>query len=74
MSYPGWNSENRPAAFDRMQQIVNTLDDGMTRRDIENALDHMEMIVEAIDPQLHNPVANVIVRLHQEFKQLSGAN
>lgn len=55
-----------------MQQLAGRLDQLNGRAEIEAALDDVEYLVDALDPELQGPAYQLIEALQHRLKQASG--
>jgi hypothetical protein len=59
-----------PVAY--MHLVAGRLDSLQESREIEEALDEMEYLFEIMDPELQDPAADLIARLHAKLEQVIG--
>ena len=52
-----------------MQQLAGRLDQLRTRAEIETALDDVEYLMEALDPELQAPACQLVERLRHKLER-----
>ncbi len=52
-----------------MQELAGRLDLLSSRRDIDDALDRLEYLMEALDPELQGPAYDLMERLRRKREQ-----
>lgn len=56
-------------AVARMQQLAGRLDRLAGRAEIEGALDDVEYLIDALDPELHGPAYQLVEALRAKLEQ-----
>ena len=54
-----------------MQQLAGQLDKLETRADIESALDDLEYLMDALDPELQDPAYQLVEVLREKLNKVS---